>query len=502
MAEVAPLSSARAHARKAAQERHDHHEGQAAVEYENAAADFARASKATSNPEALRILHLLEEQHQRLARILRSPNETNPSPLSHESKESSGPNATKKDSLQSKTLSYKPDNSRSKPTSSAIAAAKVGSQVRDSSPSLTRELASRRGIPQSGRGLSSPTAQARARQLSPESQRRNPSSATAPKVPPSVVSSQANLNHQRKTSERNEDDEAFSRFYSQITTGTMSKLSAALAYAGLPLTADDAVKASEGTSSSSRNKDLAASTVHANNDPDVKKIFSKAALNAIEEEHRQRGTLGHGVGPAESFYVVPPYAGTKSYSHVVRGNPYDAAGGLGEDDEDAFVDAREAQGPPSPKHSRAGSGAKRGGFGKGPTSEELELENTTLKQTLEGLANRLAAFEAHAQDAALTQSMIGMHPPAGNGAGGAGATDATMLKRLRQLEQQAAKDAEERHRLEAQATKQAKSIETWEQRYQSLRKGAKKRMMEAKEKAQPGDEEDGLLANEGMPGAA
>ncbi|KAI7163339.1 hypothetical protein KC352_g26546, partial [Hortaea werneckii] len=74
--------------------------------------------------------------------------------------------------------------------------------------------------------------------------------------------------------------------------------------------------------------------------------------------------------------------------------------------------------------------------------------------------------------------------------------------RLRQLEQQAAKDAEERQRLEAQAAKQAKSIETWEQRYQSLRKGAKKRMMEAKEKAQPGDEEDGLVADEGMPGAA
>ncbi|KAI7578459.1 hypothetical protein KC346_g19358, partial [Hortaea werneckii] len=243
MAEVAPLSSARAHARKAARERQDRHEDQAAVEYESAAADFARASRATSNPEALRILHLLEEQHQRLARIIRSPTETNPSPPSRESKESYGFNATKKDSVQSKTLSSKPNNSRSKPTSSAIAAAKVGSQVRDSSPSLTRELASRRGIPQSGRGPSSPAAQARARQLSPESQRRAPSSSTTPKVPPSVVSSQANLHHRRKPSEKAEDDEAFSRFYSQITTGTMSKLSAALAYAGLPLTADDAVKA-------------------------------------------------------------------------------------------------------------------------------------------------------------------------------------------------------------------------------------------------------------------
>ena len=62
--------------------------------------------------------------------------------------------------------------------------------------------------------------------------------------------------------------------------------------------------------------------------------------------------------------------------------------------------------------------------------------------------------------------------------------------------------AEERQRLEAQAAKQARSIETWEQRYQSLRKGAKKRMMEAKEKGRPGDEEDGLVTDEGMPGAA
>lgn len=239
------------------------------------------------------------------------------------------------------------------------------------------------------------------------------------------------------------------------------------------------------------------STVRASNEPDVKKIFSRAALNAIEEEHRQRGTLGHGFGPAESFYVVPPFAHTKPYAQVVRGKRGDA-GGLGEDDEDAFVDAREAQGPPSPKHSRTGSGARRSVFGKGRTAEELELENTTLKQTLEGLANRLADFEAHAQDAsmaALTQSMIGLRPP-----GSASDGHAAAAERVRQLEQQIENDAEERQKLEARAKQQEKQMRAYTERYQLLRGNARKKM-EAKERAKQ-SEEDELAVDDPMPGAA
>ena len=194
-----------------------------------------------------------------------------------------------------------------------------------------------------------------------------------------------------------EDDEGFAKFYSSLTTGTMSKLSSALAYAGLPLTADD-VK----TDQSSQKK-----TVSASNEPDVKKYISKAALDAMEYQHRERGTFGHGFGPAESFYMVQTGGGTYSYADITK-NRHSHLSGIEEDDEDAFVDAREIPGPSSPKHSRFVQHGNQKLSSKGRTQEELQLENDTLKSTIDRLSQRLSNFEAHAQDAsmaALTQSM-------------------------------------------------------------------------------------------------
>jgi len=420
--------------------------------------------------KALRVLKLLEEQHQKLARIIRSQDVVQPSDVSHEDKK-----AAEMPSVAALSLSTtdKAPAAKVRPTTSALAVAKMGSQVRESSLSLARDIASRRGIPQSSRNQPSSAAQARARQLSPESQRRA-RAAPSVKVPPSIVDSQASLAQARR-SKKAEDDEGFTRFYSNITSGTMSKLSSVLAYAGLPLTADD-IRPEPPTRSLS-------GTVRAGDTPDVKKIFSKAALDAIEAEHRQRGTLGHGFGPAESFYVVPPTGGTKSYSHMVRSR-IPQTGGLGEEDDEAFVDAQEAQGPPSPRHSRTAATTKRGSFGKSRTSEELELENVTLKQTLEQLAGRLSNFEAHAQDAsmaALTQSMVSLRPSGGT-------SDAVMTDRLRQLEQQMERDAEDRQKLEIHAMKQEKQLKKWNDKYQALRAGARKKM-EVKEKLEPGDDE-------------
>ncbi|KAK5135537.1 hypothetical protein LTR08_005172 [Meristemomyces frigidus] len=275
------------------------------------------------------------------------------------------------------------------------------------------------------------------------------------------MDSQVNL-RQARASRQAEDEEGFAKFYSSLTTGTMSKLSSVLAYAGLPLTADD-IKTEPKS---------ARETVRAGNEPDVKKLFSKAALNAIEDEHRQRGTLGHGFGPAESFYVVPTSGLTKSYSGIVA-NERHHLGGIGEDDEEAFVDAREAPGPPSPRHSRSVQ-SRRDSFGKARTSEELELENVTLKQTLEQLAGRLANFEAHAQDAsmaALTQSIATLHMP-----------DVATSERLRLLEQQIEKDEEERQRLEALAIKQEKQLKRYEKKYQVIKTGALVKMKDRVEK--------------------
>lgn len=277
------------------------------------------------------------------------------------------------------------------------------------------------------------------------------------------MDSQASLPSTRKP-KKAEDDEGFTQFYSNLTSGTMSKLSSVLAYAGLPLAADEA------RIDQSPKVSMLGRTVKAGNDPDVKKIFSKAALEAIEDTHRQRGTLGHGFGPAESFYVVPHSGHTRPYNEVARGQ---TLSGVMEDDEDAFVDAREAPGPPSPRQLRNSSAPRRSAFGKPRTAEELELENSTLKQTLEQLTGRLENFEMHAQDAsmaALTHSVATLHVPQ------SAAVDAATLERLQQLEQQVEKNAEDRQKLEAMTAVQEKAIRKWEGRYNKLKDGAREKL--------------------------
>ncbi|TKA82636.1 hypothetical protein B0A55_00750 [Friedmanniomyces simplex] len=462
MAEVAPL--AHAHARKAAEETQHVRWTTAVEEHQHAASDFARAAKSTSDNEAFRILKQLEEQHQKLARIIRlqdtpevqilEPTVDPPAPVDSSPSKPVSPHA-----------SMKPATKQKSPTS-AVAAARIGSQARDSSPSLAREIASRRGIPQNGRTQPSAAAQARARQLSPESLRTTPSS-RAPKVPPSVVDSQTSL-AQAKQIKAAEDEDGFGKFYSSFKEGTMSKLSSALAFAGLPLTADDI-------------RPDRKQTVTARNDHDVRKYISEAALRAIEEDHRQRGKLGHGFGPAESFYVVPPTGMMTSFADIARRRNL-------EDDEDDFVDAREGPGPASPRQSTPGSqaGGVRTSFGKARTQEELELENGTLKVTLEQLASRLANFEAHAQDAsmmALTQSMVSLRAPARAPSpapapapktipAAGGDTHGAPEHRLRQLEEQVARDAEEKRKLQTQAERQAKELKKWDARYERLMQSA------------------------------
>lgn len=270
-----------------------------------------------------------------------------------------------------------------------------------------------------------------------------------------------------------ESDDAFAKFYSNLTTGTMTKLSSVLAYAGLPLTAED-VKTEQVTQ-----QRLTQRTVPANDQPDVKKIFSKAALEAIEDEHRQRGHHGHAFGPAESFYVVQTGGGTYSYADIAK--QQQQLEGIDEDDEEAFVDAREAQS--SPKHSRfpsrGGGGGVRDSFGKSRTQEELELENVTLKQTMEHLAMRLSEFETHAQDAsmvALTQSMASVQ-------GHGGGNDPALIARLRQVEQQLEQKTEETQKYHTLALKQEKTLKKYQSKWEDIKQSAKERQRAKAESA-------------------
>lgn len=364
---------------------------------------------------------------------------------------------------------------QAKPTTSALAAARFGSAARDSSPSLARDIASRRGIPQPGRNPPSAAAQARARQLSPESHRRSRSNVVpGSKIPPSIMDSQTLKPAQKaRIAQQAESDDAFAKFYSNLTTGTMTKLSSVLAYAGLPLNVEDAK-----TEQATQQKLTHRMTVPASDQPDVKKMFSKAALEAIEDEHRQRGHHGHAFGPAESFYVVQTGGGTYSYADIAK--QQQQLEGIDEDDEEAFVDAREAQS--SPKHSRFSSRGGRDSFGTSRTQEELELENVTLKNTVEHLATRLSEFETHAQDAsmvALTQSMASVP-----GQGPSGGADPALIARLRQVEQQLEQKTEETQKYHTLAMKQEKTLKKYQSKWEEIKQSAKEKQRAKAEKSE------------------
>jgi len=419
------------------------------------------------------VLKLLEAQHHKLARIVKSQDASHQEPSRDPTKSPESHTTKKSEATASAPTglgrSTKAESTTSASTS-ALASAHIAKPARDSSPSLARDIASRRGIPQPSRVLSP---QAKARQPAPESRRKS-----APKVPSSVVDSQTMFDSQAdlrssRVVKKTEDDDGFTKFYSNLTTGTMSKLSSVLAYAGLPLTAEDAVKYDHNTTQKAGKR-----TVRVSDDPDVKKIFSKAALEAIEDEHRQNGTLGRGFGPSESFYVVQKGGGTYSYADIAKAQQHQKGE---EDDEPEFVDAKEAVAPPSPRKVRSAR-AKRGSFGLPRTEEELELENSTLKNTLEQLAGRLTAFETHAQDAsmaALEQSMMIVKPttphvPTSVPEAGT-LVDAGLQERLRQLESQVERQAESEQILQAKSAKQAKELKKYRHWFDKLESGAREK---------------------------
>lgn len=418
-------------------------------------------------------MNLLEEQHRKLAQLIRnqysaqhdvSSDESRKSTLQPAPENASSPEVTPSDNVA--TAAYK---ARQPPASNNIASARIGGHQRDSSPSLAREMASRRGIPLPSRSIQSAAAQARAQQISPDSSRKA-SGRNVSRIPLPIVDSQTDL-QQAAAAKKAADDEGFTKFYSSLATGTLSKLSSVLAYAGLPLNVDEAPPEPPAHVQQSRR------TARASHEPNVKKLFSQAALDAIEEEHRQRGTFGRGFAPAESFYVVQKGGGTYSYADIAKQHQQQLAGITQDDEEPEFVDAKEVQGQLSPNQGRFPQ-SQRGSFGNPRTNEELDLENATLKQTLQDLAGRLAAFEAHAQDAsfaALTQSVASLRPQ--------GTSDMATQERIRQLEKEVEAQAEERQKLEGLASKQEKTLKKYQTKFEEIRKSAREKDKAKKDKA-------------------
>jgi hypothetical protein len=370
---------------------------------------------------------------------------------------------------------------------------------RDLSSSIASNLASARGIRANyTRQPLSPSVSAQQAPGSLETHRRKlsnvpqsipehsqpswipPTQSPPRKAEPQTGTSRASAVAQPATASTNE--EGFSRFYSTFEN-ILSKLSAPLAFAGLPLVSEE---------DPSQNPDISSPNVktakgqkeRSPSDPDLTKYISRAALRATAAGHSGN----------DSFYVVPPSGHTVSYAHILSFAEKEkrrlAASMHSEDpelfagpDEDDFFDAKELPGPPSPTSSRRFLvGSKRlSGKEMEVKVEELDLENKSLKEVVDKLSTRLHSFEMAAQSSsmALQESMRLMRPmsPAREPAGG----DILLRKRVADLEEHVALEGKEIERLARENEKLKTVVTRYRERWEKLKEGAKTRRDGGKE---------------------
>ncbi|PNS15944.1 hypothetical protein CAC42_4345 [Sphaceloma murrayae] len=474
------LIVAHAHARRAAEETSKSRLSLAGAEHESAAEQYARAIDDTSDAEALRILKLLEDHHQKLALIIKAKDEYTRKISATEMKRAE---EEALDNEASTAYQAMPSQVPQAPATEKITTTTF-LKSRDAPSSLAKDIASRRGIPQS-QNRRNPSAAANLSPVQATGRMSNP--------PRSVVTGQAArppapvLAQLTTADVHKPPDEGFSRFYSQLTTGPLSKLSSMLAFAGLPLTEpDDSPTASTTTTVQSR----PSTSARVSTGPDVNALFSRAALKALEEQQRHPGAA---FGPGESFYVIPTSGGTASYANILSKTREEIRKGDGSREEDEFVDAREdldavsemdgqirGHGQGKSRDSRGTSGGAKGEASDGSTlrEEELQIENAALKQILDKLSHRLQAFESHAQDAsmaALAQSMVSHHSHAGRGG-------AELEERMRAMEAQLEREMKEREKLGSENQKQKLVIAKYRSHWEQLKDSARAREKAKREK--------------------
>ncbi|KAL1841989.1 hypothetical protein VTJ49DRAFT_6232 [Mycothermus thermophilus] len=479
------------HARAAAKATQAAETTVAVNEHAQAAGEFANASRITTCHEALRTLALLEQHHRRLSELLKLP-VRRPAPataddISEDGKESQRAPEPASSASQKDSPAAAPKTANKPPP--ALSPPRYPS--RNLSSSIASNLASARGIrarytaqPLTSVSSDQAPGSLEVRPRGDSAKGKSPESRKPSWVPPVIHEDSVDEPPKSEPASSPASEDGFSRFYSAFG-GLISRLSAPLAFAGLPLVAEEPSPAptpipAEPKRSRPKHTPSAA-------EPDLSKIYSRATLRALKRDH----------AASDSFYVVPPSGHTASYASILNHDTKEKRrqasesqhGSVGDDEDDDadFVDARELPPPASPTSRRGGAS------GKQPRTEaelrnaveELRLENASLKDVLDRVSKRLHAFELNSQSShlALAQSLRLQRPgsPTSSTVGGAAAGEEALKRRNRELEEQLAEMARRMEALEADHLKLQLTVEKYRDRWEKLKAGAKARRQQNQE---------------------
>ncbi|KAI8633308.1 hypothetical protein F5Y19DRAFT_417412 [Xylariaceae sp. FL1651] len=489
--ESSPLIKAHDHAKAASTATHTSDTTVAINEHTRAAGEFANAAKNTTSVEALRTLKLLEQHHRRLSELLQAPFQQPSSQASVENdsqedeKEEAGsasnPAAVQANSLDEKGAPPMPTLSKQPRYPS-----------RDLGASIASNLASARGIrskyrsqplspsvsnteaPGNMEGASKKTASRSRMQDMLDS-----SDKTGAMSSPDRAAALAENSSARGTSDASvaTSDEGFSRFYSAFGS-IINKISAPLAFAGLPLISEEQPaepSAPPPSEMPSQKRVRVRHSTSTSTETDLKKLYSKAALRAVSRD---------GQSTNDSFYVVPTSGHTASYASILtfadkekrrmEASSHGTMGDLPEDpEEDDFVDARESQLPHSPTTKR-----RVGKNNYDSRVEELYLENRGLKDMLDKLSKRLHAFESMSQNSGmrLAESMRLMRPGSPlSSPRRSGTSEEALAREISELKQQNQILLKQNEELEKSYTKARANLGRYREKWDQLKAGAKAR---------------------------
>jgi hypothetical protein len=472
-------------------------------EHALAAGEFSNAAKSTGSVEALRTLKLLEQHHKKLSEILQLPSEPT-------SQQSTGDGDIPEDGENRERQSLTGDDAAAKEKQEAVRDAAVVRTsgvahkpkpsstlhqqrryaTRDLTSSIASNLATARGIrtgqrvqpliPSVSNDQAPGNLEIHPRREGAE-QTGKPSWVPPTPGPPGRIEPQQVVEttkaEERATSPSND---GYSRFYNAFGS-ILNRISAPLAFAGLPLITEESTTLESAPSSPPeqtnprRSRSRLPQTVSA--EPELSKIYSKATLR----------TLGN--RPNDSFYVVPTSGHTASYASILSFDQKEkrrlmASASIHHDpsvieedpDEDDFVDARETPVSASLRKRLGGDISDRKAH---TVIEELHLENAHLKEMLDKVSKRLHAFEIGSQSShlALAQSLRMHRPgsPMSSSGGGRNEIDEALKRRNQELEEKLVQAMRRMEHLEQEMGKKDASLEKYRERWEKLKAGAKAR---------------------------